>query len=151
MLLLDFDVILGFSPKDEVLSLFPNTAAAGSHWNKPFTISPSLFPLPSPSFQPSPSPSSPPFPSVSLSLCLLCLWWGLNPEPLACKVHALPLNCNLNPKSSLKLLTLDSLPLCRLPLLSANCSLGCARHFSFVRSYLSIVGSKIFTLPLPET
>lgn len=106
--------------------------------------SPSLVPLPSSSFQPSLSPSPRP---ICQSVRLLCLWWGLNPEPLACKVYALPLNGSLHPQSSSKLLTLNSLPPCGVPLQSAGCSLGYARHFSFMRSYLSIVGSKIFTLP----
>lgn len=53
------------------LSSYPvsNTAAAAdSRWNRPFTIVPSLVPLPSLSFQPSLSPSSPSFLSVSQSV-----------------------------------------------------------------------------------
>lgn len=84
---------------------------------------------------------------ICQSVRLLCLWWGFNPEPLACEVYALPLKRSLHPQSSSKLPTLESLPPCGVPLHSAGCSLGYARHFSFMRSYLSIVGSKIFTLP----
>lgn len=118
-------------------------AAAGSHGNKPVTKSRSSPLLIFPTFPFSLTSSFP----ICQSVRLLCLWWGLNPEPLACKVYALPLNGSLHPQSSSKLLTLNSLPPCRVPLHSAGCSLGYARHFSFMRSYLSIVGSKIFTLP----